>query len=121
MSYTSIAKSTTDSALVERVRAAIAKEAYANEEFKATTTGQRILQSGPDPLLTQFVWAVAIANEAAYEYALGAANENPGGDVGVISDGAIESAIQANWPSDALVPPPAKYLKVISVSDLPTP
>lgn len=120
MSYESIAKAFVDPDLIARVRAAVAKEAFANEELGATITGKLILASGPDMVLPKFLWPVCIATEAAYAYALDVDNPNPGQDPGVISDGDIGSAIQVNWPADANLPPRQIYLKVIEAGEIPS-
>lgn len=121
MSYKTIALAVIDDSLIKRVRAAVAKEAFGNETLKASVTGQRVIREGPDTFTNRFLWAVSIANEAAYEYAVGAGNTDPGGDLGVINDEAIGAAIQANWPTDALINPPTYYLQVVGVNEIPSP
>lgn len=119
MSYTSISKAFVDTALINRVRAAVAKEAFANEELKDTNTGRTILNSGPDSVLAKFLWPVCIASEADYAYALDVGNLDPGGDPGVVTDGAIGSSIQANWPSDEDLLPKNYYLRVVEAGVIP--
>lgn len=120
MSYETIAKAFVDTNLINRVRAAVAKEAFANEALGDTVTGRIILSSGPDSVLPKFLWPVCIATEAEYAYALDVANPNPGGDPGVVSDGAIGSSIQANWPEDVELLPKTYYLRVIEAGLIPT-
>jgi hypothetical protein len=113
MSLTTIARSFTDAELINRVRAAVAKETYANETLKATDTGKTVIQSGPDFVLQKFLWPVCIASEAEYAYAVDNDNPSPGGDPGVISDADISAAIQVNWPVDVATTPRFQYLKVV--------
>jgi len=100
MSYTSIQASVRDVALQDRVTAGAMKEAiaggdeYKNSEFGAQLRGYPILA------LNYFMWPVCVDYETEYEYALDSDNPNPGGDVGVITDANIGSAIQAHWPVD---------------------
>lgn len=103
MSYASIYQSTRDEPLRQRVTAGIGKETWNNPSFGDTVNGERVKTFGPQQFLEYFMWPVGIANEAAYDSALAAGNPNPGGDPAVITDGAILSAIQTNWPPD---PPP---------------
>lgn len=119
MSYQSIAKAFVDADLINRVRAAVAKEAFANEALGQTITGKLVLSSGPDVVLAKFLWPVCIATEAAYSYALDVANPTPGSDPGVISDGDIGSAVQVNWPADESLPPRAIYLQVVEAGVIP--
>jgi len=101
MSYTTITQSTQDEALLERLRAAIAKEAWNNPTFGDTPTGEAIKTSWPNMAIEgQFVWPCCLDFEAAYESAVIAENPNPGGDPAVITDAAIGSAVQAHWPDD---------------------
>lgn len=99
MSYTTITAATKDARLVDRVRAAIAKEAQNNAALHASTVGQAVERFGPDQIIAPMIWSVAIDYEAEYEYAVNNDNQNPGGDVGVISDANIGSAVQAHWPT----------------------
>jgi hypothetical protein len=90
MSYKTIATSTHDQGLVERIQAAIAAEQKAGDE--------PIL---PYDLTGEMTWAVCTAAdvEAAYASALAAGNPAPGGDEAVITDGMILANVQANWPA----------------------
>lgn len=104
MSYQTITQSTRDTELLDRLRAAIAKETWANADLGATGTGQLVQQAGPDAVLGAFVWPCAIDFEAAYEYAVGAGNEHPGGDPGVVPDANILAAVQVHWPDPLPAP-----------------
>ena len=98
MSLETITMSTRDEALLDRIRASISKETFANEAFGNTPTGQLVQQAGPDAVLSQFVWPLGIDFEADYAYAVDNENPNPGGDPGVIGDDEIGSAVQTHWP-----------------------
>jgi hypothetical protein len=104
MSYTTINRSVNDPALQARVQAAAMKEAYSGgPEFSASVfAGQ--LKANPGIAFNYFMWPAAIDNEAAYEYALGAGNTNPGGVPGVITDANIQAVIQAHWVLDPAPP-----------------
>jgi hypothetical protein len=98
VSYTTITASTADTALKDRITAAIAKETYANPQLGASLTGQQVMLNGPETMVHRFMWPIAIDNEAAYESALVASNPDPGGDPSVITDANIASGIQTHWP-----------------------
>lgn len=119
MSYETIAKAFVDGQLIARVRAAVAKEAFANETLGDTIVGRLIISDGPDTVLQKFLWPLCIAVEAEYEYAINAEIPNPGSDPGVISEGAIGSAVQANWPADVTIPPKDIYLRVVAAGEIP--
>ncbi len=97
MSYTTINQSTNDPELRARINAAVAKESWANEEFGSTPDGQLVQQSGPDSVVSALMWPCCIDFETDYAYAVDAGNEHPGGDPGVITDAAIQSAVQTHW------------------------
>lgn len=99
MTYTSITKSVRDADLVDRVRAAAVKEAWASPTFGATDFGQKV-KDYPNYGAQFLIWPVAVDNEAAYEYALNNNVPNPGMDLGVISDASIQAGVQAHWPAD---------------------
>jgi hypothetical protein len=105
MSYTTITQAARDQALQDRVTAAVHKETYANPEFGDSWFGEQVKQ-GAAPIQSRFAYPIAVDTEAAYESAVIAGNENPGGDPAVITDAAIGSAVQANWPEppDVIVP-----------------
>jgi len=99
MSHSTITQSTEDQALLDRIQAAACKEAWVGgPEFELSDYGER-LRSYPAEALITFTWPVCIEYEAAYEYALNAANPNPGGDPTVITDANITSSVQAHWPT----------------------
>lgn len=99
MSYATLNASSRDQELIERLKAAIAKEAWANEVFGATVFGKLVRERGPDEFYIQFIWPLCINSEADYEYAINTDNVHPGGE-GVITDTAIGSVVQAHWPAD---------------------
>jgi hypothetical protein len=88
MTYTSIAISAGDYALVRRVASCAAQEGVTGD---ATAWA------------TQHIWEIVSSTEIeeAYEYALGTENPNPGGDEGVITDAMILANVQP-----MLLPPP---------------
>lgn len=81
MSYRTMATMARDNNLLDRVAACAAT------------------QHDLDPLrwAAERAWQLAAQPgwDAAYEYALAAGNENPGGDNSVVSDGMILAAVQA--------------------------
>lgn len=103
MSLSTINQCTRDNDLVNRVRSAVAREAWANETQGATQMGQNVRQFGPDAYTPSFMWPVSIDYETEYAYAVDSGNPAPGLDPGVISDANISSAVQVHWPAD----PPA--------------
>jgi hypothetical protein len=106
MSFSTIARSTYDSALRERIISATTQEAWNNPEAYDTLYGKevRTLQENGNAM----IWAVCTATdiEAAYAYALNSNNPNPGGDEGVITDSMILSSVQSRWPQDPAPPEP---------------
>jgi hypothetical protein len=118
MSFSTISRSTYDSALRERIIAATSQEAWNNPVAYDTQFGHmvRALQENGNAM----VWAVCTATdiEAAYAYALNSANPNPGGDEGVITDAMILSAVQERWPQDPVPPAPPEPPPVID-NELP--
>lgn len=99
MSYQTITKCTQDQAFMDRVTACVAQEAWNSPTNSATEYGASVRASSANAF--PMVWPVAVDNEAAYESALVAGNPDPGGDPAVITDGAILSAVQSNWPPDS--------------------
>lgn len=104
MTYKTIYTSVQDEALRHRVQAGAVKEAIANPVLAETEFGDQ-LRRNPVAALNVFMWPVAVDNEAAYEFALGNNNPNPGDDAGVITDGNIQAGIQAHWPADPVSEP----------------
>ena len=103
MSYTTITRAARDQALLDRIFAAVNKEAIANEELGASDFG-RLVRQGTAAIQMLFSYPVAVDYEAEYEYAVNESNPNPGGDPGVITDANIGSAVQAHWPPDPYPP-----------------
>lgn len=102
MSYTTITQAARDAALTDRVTAAAYKEALDNPIYGDSVFGHQLLTGfGSSAAL---VYPVAVDTEAAYESAVIAGNDNPGGDPSVITDAAILSSVQANWPPDPELP-----------------
>jgi len=85
MSYSTIYQSANDTALQNRVIAAIASEG----------------RDDPQTVMLDVIWPVATASDvaAAYESAVLSGNENPGGDPAVITDQMILSHVQASLPA----------------------
>jgi hypothetical protein len=105
MSYTTITESTNDVELLARIRAAIAREAWANEDYGATADGQLVREAGPDAILNALVWPCCIDFEADYAYAVESGHEHPGGDE-VIPDAEVQSAVQTHWRTPPVEPAP---------------
>ena len=113
MTYMTIHHAVHNDDLQKRVTAAVLKEAWANPTFGNTQYGQQVRRLPPQgDSMPYFMWPVAIAKEADYEYAYNVRMSNPndmqliediGKDPGVISDADILDAVQTNWPPD---PPP---------------
>lgn len=102
MSYTTLHQAAElDMDLQARVVAAAVKEAWASPEFAATEFGRR-LRVYPQEAIRTFMWPVAVDTEAAYTFAVETSVERPGLDVGVISDAALQAAVQAHWPPDPM-------------------
>jgi hypothetical protein len=97
MSHQSITQATQDQALLDRVSAAVQKEAYANPTFGDTPFGEAVIVY-PQLGSTHLIWPVAIDYEDEYAYAVSSNNPNPGADRGVITDENISAAVQAHWP-----------------------
>lgn len=71
--------------------------------FQGRLTACAAAEGAADPsaAMWHLRWPVAATSdiEAAYAYALGSGNPNPGGDDTVITDQMILSAVQAHWPT----------------------
>lgn len=104
MSASSIARAAADQQLKDRVNATVHKEAQANATFKDTDYGRQLQQGMTDG--SPLMWPVAVATEAAYEAALVSGRGAPGHDTDIITDAAITSAVQANWPMEDSTPNP---------------
>ena len=101
MTFSITWQAASDGALVQRVTAAAATEAWRNPAFVDTDYG-RLVRSGPSAAITPILWAVVSATDvnAAYASAVAGGNPNPGGDEAVITDGMILANVQAAWPAD---------------------
>ena len=100
MSYATISTSTSDNALAQRIGACAGQEAFRNPNVHDTPYAI-FVREFPYGQPAELIWAVATTYEAEYASALASGNPNPGGDEGVITDGMILSAVQANWPPKA--------------------
>lgn len=100
MSYSTITQATRDQDLLDRVIAAVAKEANDNPDLMATDFGA-FARSNPLQAGNQLMYPIAIDTEAAYASALAAGRGAPGHDSDVITDEALLASVQANWPPDA--------------------
>jgi hypothetical protein len=105
MSYSSITEASRDQSLLDRIAAAVFKEAQSNPAFGDTVYGRNVL-AGSAQLTPPFAYPVAIDTEDAYESAVAAGNPDAGGDPAVITDAAILSSVQARWPPDPEPPAP---------------
>jgi hypothetical protein len=101
MSYSTIAKSSNDQALRERVVAATVAEAWNNPAVADSEFTRNVKLSSANGNAMVYPVCVASDVEAAYASALAANNPNPGGDEGVVTDGMILANLQAKWPMDA--------------------
>lgn len=101
MSYETVNKCKNDEALQKRVEAAVQGEAWHNATAHDTQFGFFARQNPLQAMLT-LMYPVALDNEETYEYALNMQppHDNPGGDPAVITDQAILSSVQTNWPPD---------------------
>jgi hypothetical protein len=98
MSQSTVARAANDTDLQARVQAAVYSEAIANPDLSGTEFARQV-KSGYAPM-TGMYWAVADAVEVEYETGINNHRGSPGYDPDVISDGAITSAVVANWPPD---------------------
>jgi len=113
MSLSSIARAAVDEQLIVRVQAAAHQVIMTDTDKASTVLGKALLTpSGPgftNPV-SSLMWPVAVDTAAAYEYALLGGNGSPGFDVSVITDAAIITSVNDNWPMEyppSMVMPPA--------------
>lgn len=99
MSHQTVHQATMDSALQNRISAAVQKEVYNNVSLKDTEVAKQFRQV-PLHAVNVFIYPVAIDYETEYEYAVESDNPNPGGDPTVITDGNLTAAIVTHWPPD---------------------
>ena len=104
MSYNSLARQSTDQALIDRVTAACVKETLNNSDFGDSDFGN-VVKRMPSVGGSTLIWPVSMATESEYEYALNSDHPDPGGDDTVITDAMILSAVQENWPENDTVLP----------------
>jgi hypothetical protein len=90
-----------DSALGQRITAAVATEAFRNPAVYDSAYA-KLVRQGPTANIAPILWAVVTAADVndAYASALAAGNPDPGGDPAVVTDGMILANVQANWPPD---------------------
>lgn len=98
MSFTTTARAASDPDLQQRVNAAVYSEAVGNPSLADTEFAALVRQGLAN--LTGMFWAVADAVDAEYEAGITAGRGSPGHDADVVTDGAITSAVVANWPLD---------------------
>lgn len=98
-----VARAANDPDLQARVQASVYSEAISNPELKDTAFAAQV-RAGYAPLVGLY-WAVADAVEIAYETGMANGRGSPGHDKDVVDDGAITSAVVANWPPDPVVTP----------------
>ena len=106
MSQSTVARAANDVDLQQRVTAAVYSEAIANVDLKDTQFASIVKQGFAN--MTGMYWAVADAVDAQYETGVQLGRGSPGYDPDVVTDGAITSAVVANWPPDPVIvePPP---------------
>lgn len=97
MSYATLTAQSRDPDLSDRVVAAGVQEAHEGTN-QDTAFAAEVRASAMRA--TDLVWPVCLATEDEYASALAAGVERPGLDEAVITDQAILSAVQANWPPD---------------------
>lgn len=103
MSQTNVARAANDPDLQARVMAAVYSEAIANPDVKDSQFATAVKQGSAN--MIAMYWAVADAVEAPYQYGIDTGRGSPGHDVDVVTDGAITSAVVANWPPDIITIP----------------
>lgn len=98
MSFNSVALAANDPDLQVRIQAAVNAEALNNPDLQDTQFAMQV-KSGYVNLQAMY-WAVADAVQIAYETGIDNNRGSPGHDPDVVDDGAITSAVVANWPPD---------------------
>ena len=99
MSLNTAAMAANDPDLQLRVTASVYSEAIANPDLKETQFAANVRLGVVN--LTGMFWAVGDAVDQQYEAGVLAGRGSPGHDPDVVTDGAITSAVVANWPEDA--------------------
>jgi hypothetical protein len=103
MSQSTVARAANDPDLRDRVTAAVFSEAIGNPALVDTQFARRVIEGSAN--LTGMFWAVADAVDLEYESGVNAGRGAPGHDQDVVTDGAITSAVVANWPPDVVTVP----------------
>jgi hypothetical protein len=98
MSFNIVSQAANDPDLQKRVQAAAYGEATNNPDLMDTVFAQQVRNGTVG--MTPMHWAVAQAVQVAYETGIANGRGAPGHDDDVVSDGAITSAVVANWPPD---------------------
>ena len=98
MSQSTVARAANDTDLQQRVQAAVYSEAIGNPTLAVTDFARQVKQGYAN--MIGMYWAVADAVDAEYETGINNGRGSPGYDDDVVSDGAITSAVVANWPPD---------------------
>lgn len=105
MTMNAVVRAANDPDLQSRVQAAVYGEAINNATLKDTVFAQQVRTGYGN--FTAIYWAVAQAVQAAYDSGIASGRGSPGHDADVVTDGAITSAVVANWPPDPPAPTPA--------------
>jgi hypothetical protein len=103
MSQTTVARAANDYDLQRRVTAAVFSEAIGNPALADTQFARRVIDGSAN--FNGMYWAVADAVDLEYEAGINAGRGAPGHDADVVTDGAITSAVVANWPEDVVTLP----------------
>lgn len=106
MSLNSVVRAANDGDLQLRIQASVNAEARANPDLNDTEFAHRVKDGAVD--FTAFYWSVAQAVQNEYESGIVAGRGSPGHDADVVTDGAITSAVVANWPLDPEPPEPVE-------------
>jgi hypothetical protein len=103
MSQSTVARAANDPDLQQRVIAAVYSEAIGNPALHDTQYAVAV-RNGYGNMIGMY-WAVADAVDAEYEAGILSGRGAPGHDADVVTDGAITSAVVANWPPDLVTNP----------------
>lgn len=103
MTMNAVVRAANDTDLQSRVQAAAYGEAINNATLKNTQFALMIRTGFGN--FTSLYWAVAQSVQAAYDSGIAAGRGSPGYDADVVTDGAITSAVVANWPPDQVPTP----------------
>lgn len=98
MSFNIVSEAYEDADLRKRIDASVNAEALNNAELHDTTFAVNVRNGVANMSATY--WAVAQAVQAAYEAGVTSGRGSPGHDQDVVTDGAITSAVVANWPAE---------------------